>query len=102
MAKAKKAAKAKAKPKAKAKAKKKAAPKSKKKAAPTTPLKEGQKLVQINMPKLRKKGWKFIDGFGQTLPGRRLISEKRLAEWEKTGKPNFEGYEEELMKAMKG
>jgi len=101
MAKAKE--KKKAAPKKKVATKKKAAPKkAKKTAAPTTPLKKGQKLIQVDMPKLRKKGWKFIDGFGQTMPGRRLISEQRLAEWEKTGKPSLEGYEDELMEALKG
>jgi len=101
MAKAKE--KKKAAPKKKVATKKKAAPKkAKKTAAPTTPLKKGQKLIQVDMAKLRKKGWKYINGFGVRLPGLRIVSEQRFAEWEKTGKPSLEGFEEELTEALKG
>jgi hypothetical protein len=78
-------------------AKAKAAPKSKKKAAPKIPLKENQKLIQIDMGKLRKKGWTYM----KIKDKRYIVSSERREQWERDGKPSFDGFEAELKKAMK-
>jgi len=61
-------------------------------------LKENQKLVQVEMAKLTKKGWRRTDLYGTGLC---IVSEKRLKQWEKDGKRSFDGFEEELTEAMK-
>jgi len=72
--------------------------KAKAKTKKAVALKENQKLVQVDMVKLSKKGWTRTDLYGTGLC---IISENRLKQWKKDGKRSFDGFEDELKEAMK-
>jgi len=65
-----------------------------------------QKLIQVDYEKLSKKGWTYVsensDEWKNKLQGCHIVSAERLKKWIADGyKPNFDGFEAELMAAMK-
>ena len=65
---------------------------------------KNQDCIQVDMSKLSKKGWVYFSGGEEwkTIKGTHVISAERLKNWVAKGNvPNFDGYKEELMAALK-